>query len=111
MSVDLGNLFFIIMAVMGLFILAVALVIYCLATRTGGKDRGRKDEEGLIQFVDNFDDGWMEEVDDIFVIDVEEEIDVTPDFWILNTNWFLPSSLCFFTSYFRVNGVKNVWMY
>ena len=72
------------MAVLGLFILA--LVIYCLATRTGGKDRGRKDEEGLIQFVDNFDDGGMEEVDDIFVIDVEEGIDVTQDSQILNTN-------------------------
>ena len=84
MSVDLCNLFFIIMAVLGLFILA--LVIYCLATRTGGKDRGRKDEEGLIQFVDNFDDGGMEEVDDIFVIDVEEGIDVTQDSQILNTN-------------------------
>ena len=84
MSVFFGNFFFSIMAVLGPFI--VTLVIYCLATRTGGKDRGRKDEEGLIQFVDNFDDGGMEEVDDIFVIDVEEGIDVTQDSQILNTN-------------------------
>ena len=69
MSVDLDNLFFIIMAVLGLFI--VALVIYCFPTRIGRKGTVNKDEECLIQFVDNFDDGGMDEVDDIFVTDVE----------------------------------------
>ena len=74
------------MAVLGLFI--VALVLYCLTVRIGGRNNGmlKEDEEDLIQFVDYIDDGGMEEDDDIFVIDVEEEIDVTPDFWILNTN-------------------------
>jgi hypothetical protein len=84
MSVDLGNLLFIIMSVLVLFI--VALVIYCLATRTLGRGAGRKGDEGLIQLVYNVDTGGMEEVDDIFVIDVEEGIVVTQDYQIPNTN-------------------------
>ena len=86
MSVDLCNLFFIIMAVLGMLI--VALVLYYLTVKIVERNTVRltEDEEGRIQFVDYIDDGGMEEDDDIFVIDVGEEMDVTQDFWILNTN-------------------------
>ena len=79
-------MFFIVMAVLGIFI--VALVLYCLTVRIVERNTVRltEDEEGRIQFVDYIDDGGMEEVDDIFVIDVEEGIDVTQDYRILNTN-------------------------
>ena len=79
-------MFFIVMAVLGIFI--VALVLYCLTVRIVERNTLRltEDEEGRIQFVDYIDDGGMEEVDDIFVIDVEEGIDVTQDYRILNTN-------------------------
>ena len=79
-------MFFIVMAVLGIFI--VALVLYCLTVRIVERNTVRltEDEEGRIQFVDYIDDGGMEEVDDIFVIDVEEGIDVTHDSRILNTN-------------------------
>ena len=75
------------MAVLGMLI--VALVLYCLTVKIVERNTVRllrENEEGLIHFVGYIDDGGMEKVDDIFVIDVEEGIDVTQDSRILNTN-------------------------